>query len=120
VVPFVFLIYGFGVAFAGLVLMVKDANTMVDTSSFLIQGLTGTQNPPQVFPRFLLAIALAIPITHFIDIMRVETLGIVPIVQPWIEYTVFLGSSAIFPAIGVLFFRWVERRSRKLGNLHVH
>ena len=120
VIPFILLVYGFGIAFAALVLMVKDANTMVDTSSFLVSGLTGTQNPPQVFPRFILAIALAIPITHFVDIMRVETLGIVPLVEPWIEYVVFFSSAVIFPAVGVLFFRWVERRARKLGNLHVH
>jgi ABC-2 type transport system permease protein len=120
VVPFILLIYGFGIGFAALVLLVKDANTMVDTSSFLVMGLTGTQNPPQVFPRFLLAIALAIPITHFVDIMRVETLGIVPLVEPTIEYVVFLSSAVIIPVMGIAFFLWVERRSRRLGNLHVH
>jgi len=120
VVPFVLLIYGFGIGFAALVLLVKDANTMVDTSSFLVSGITGTQNPPQVFPRFLIAIALAIPITHFVDIMRVETLGIQPLVNPAVEYLVFFASMVLFPVVGVLFFSWVERRARKLGNLHVH
>ena len=120
VLPFVMLVYGFGIGFAALVLMVKDANTMVDTSSFLVTGITGTQNPPQVFPRFLIGIALAIPITHFVDIMRVETLGIEPLVSPTIEYLVFFASVVLFPALGVLFFSRVERRSRRLGNLHVH
>ena len=120
VVPFVILVYGFGIGFAALVLLVKDANTMVDTSSFLVSGITGTQNPPQVFPRFLIAIALAIPITHFVDIMRVETLGIDPLVSPTIEYAVFFASVVILPALGIYFFSRVERRSRRLGNLHVH
>lgn len=118
--PFVLLMYGFGIGFASLVLLVKDANTMVDTSSFLIQGLTGTQNPPQVFPRFLVAIALAIPITHVIDLLRVETLGITPLVAVEIELAVFLVASVVFPVVGVLVFRRVERRSRVLGDLHVH
>ncbi|MFP4113420.1 MAG: ABC transporter permease [Spirochaetota bacterium] len=119
-VPFVALMYGFGIGFAALVLLVKDANTLVDTSSFLVQGLTGTQNPPQVFPRVLLTVALAIPITHFIDILRVETLGIEPLVEPAIEIAFFIGSAIVFPVIGVLVFNRVERRSRRLGNLHVH
>jgi ABC-2 type transport system permease protein len=119
-IPFVAMMYGFGIGFAALVLLVKDANTMVDTSSFLVQGLTGTQNPPQVFPRFLLAIALAIPITHFIDYLRVDTLGIAPLVDPAIERIVFIGAGAVLPVLGVLFFRFVERRARVLGNLHVH
>lgn len=119
-VPFVLLMYGFGIGFASLVLVVKDANTMVDTSSFLLSGLTGTQNPPQVFPRFLLSIALAIPITHFVDLLRVRSLGIEPLVDPAVELAVFLVSAAVFPVLGVLFFRAVERRSRTLGNLHVH
>ena len=119
-VPFILLMYGFGIGFASLVLLVKDANTMVDTSSFLIQGITGTQNPPQVFPRFLVAIALAIPITHFVDLLRVETLGITPLVAPGIELTVFLGSAVLFPILGILCFSAVERRTRVRGDLHVH
>ena len=118
--PFLLLMYGFGIGFASLVLLVKDANTMVDTSSFLIQGLTGTQNPPQVFPRFLIAIALAIPITHFIDLLRVETLGITPLVGVEVQLLVFLASALVFPAIGVVVFLRVERRSRIRGDLHVH
>ena len=62
--PFFILMYGFGIGFAALVLLLKDANMMVDTTNFLINGITGTQNPPQVFPRFLFGVALAIPVTH--------------------------------------------------------
>jgi ABC-2 type transport system permease protein len=119
-VPFVLLMYGFGIGFASLVLLVKDANTMVDTSSFLVQGITGTQNPPQVFPRFLVGIALAIPITHFVDLLRVETMGIAPLVNPAIELAYFLVAAVVFPVGGVLAFRAVERRSRRRGDLHVH
>lgn len=119
-VPFVMMMYGFGIAFASLVLLVKDANTLVDTSSFLMQGLTGTQNPPQVFPRFLIAIALAIPVTHFLDLLRVETLGIEPLVDPRIELAVFLVSAVVLPVLGVIAFTAVERRARRRGDLHVH
>ena len=119
-IPFVLLMYGFGVGFASLVLLVKDANTMVDTSSFLVQGLTGTQNPPQVFPRFLLAIAMAIPITYFIDLLRVETLGISPLVGPGIEKIIVFAGAIVVPILGLTFFSWADRRVRTTGTIHVH
>jgi ABC-2 type transport system permease protein len=119
-VPFVLLMYGFGIGFAAIVLLVKDANTMVDTSSFLMQGLTGTQNPPQVLPRFLLAIAMAIPVTYFIDLIRFETLEIVPLVAPAVERLVVFAAAALVPLAGLLFFSWVDRRVRTTGTIHVH
>lgn len=119
-IPFVSLMYGFGVGFAGLVLLVKDANTMVDTSSFLIQGLTGTQNPPQVMPRFLFVIAMAIPITYFVDLIRFESLSITPLVSPVIERTIVFASAIVIPAVSLWFFRWVDRRVRMKGSIHAH
>ena len=119
-VPFVLLMYGFGMAFASLVLMFKDANTMVDTSNFLVQTLSGVQNPPQVFPRFFLALSLAIPITYFLDIIRVHTLAIDPLVPYGLELFIFLAASLIFPIGGVWFFKFIDRKCRKDGSLHVH
>jgi len=119
-IPFIFLMYGFGIAFAALVLLVKDANTMIDTSNFLVQTLTGTQNPPQVFPRFFLAISLAIPITYFLDIIRVHTLAINPLVPYWMEIAIFITASMLFPIIGVWLFKHIDHRCRIQGSLHVH
>jgi len=119
-IPFIFLMYGFGIAFASLVLLVKDANTMIDTSSFLVQTLTGVQNPPQVFPRFFLAISLAIPITYFLDIIRVHTLAISPLVPYGLELFIFLAASLLFPIGGVWLFNYIDRKCRIQGSLHVH
>jgi len=112
--------YGFGIAFASLVLLVKDANTMVDTSSFLVQTLTGVQNPPQVFPRFFLALSLAIPITYFLDIIRVHTLAIEPLVPYGLELFIFLAAALLFPIGGVWLFNYIDRKCRIQGSLHVH
>jgi len=119
-IPFIFLMYGFGIAFASLVLLVKNANTMVDTSSFLVQTMAGVQNPPQVFPRFLLAISLAIPITYFLDIIRVQTLAIKPLIPYGLELFIFLAASLLIPIAGVWFFNYIDRRCRIQGSLHVH
>ncbi len=119
-IPFVFMMYGFGILFASLVMLVKDANMLTDTSSFIVTTLTGTQNPPQVFPRILLTISLAIPITHFIDYIRVSSMGIVPLVPVWIELLVIFAGAVIFPAAGILAFKKVDRRCRIKGNLQAH
>jgi len=119
-IPFIFLMYGFGIAFASIVLLVKDANTMVDTANFLVQTLAGVQNPPQVFPRFFLAVSLAIPITYFLDIIRVQTLAIKPLVSYGLELFIFLAASLIFPIVGVWFFNYIDRKCRIQGSLHVH
>ena len=119
-VPFLLIMYGLGIGFASLVLLLKDANTLVDTSSFLVSGLTGTQNPPQVFPRFLLAVSIGIPITHVIDLLRSRTLGIEPLIDPALQTAIVIVSAVVFPIAGVMLFNAVERRSRRLGNLHVH
>ncbi len=117
---FFFLMYGFGIAFAALVLLVRDAMTMIDTSSFIVYTLTGAQNPLQVFPRIFLVIALAIPITYFIDIVRVQTLAIKPIVPYYIEIIIFILSSLLFPIIGIKFFKYVDRKCRIKGTIHAH
>lgn len=119
-IPFLFLMYGFGIGFAALVLLVKEANNIVDTTSFLTQSLTGTQNPPQVLPRFLLVIAMALPITYFLDFLRVTSLGIEPLVPPAISAAVTLVSAVVFPLGGVLVFRLVDRKARTDGTIHVH
>ena len=112
--------YGFGIAFASLVLLVKDANMMIDTSSFLVQTLSGVQNPPQVFPRFFLAISLAIPITYFLDIIRVHTLAINPLIPHNLELFIFIAASLIFTIGGIYFFKLIDRKCRMDGSLHVH
>jgi ABC-2 type transport system permease protein len=119
-IPFIFLMYGFGIAFASLVLLVKDANTMIDTSNFLVQTLTGTQNPPQVFPRYFFAISLAIPITYFIDIIRVHTLAITPLAPYAIEISILISASILFPVLGIWFFKYIDRKCRLNGSLHAH
>jgi ABC-2 type transport system permease protein len=118
--PFLFLVYGFGIAFASIVMLVKDANNLVDTTSFLMNTLTGTRNPPQVFPKYILVISLAIPITYFLDVIRVHAMDIEPLVPYAVEVGVFLGASLVFPILGIWFFRYTDRRCRIKGNLHVH
>jgi ABC-2 type transport system permease protein len=119
-IPFILLMYGFGIAFASLVLLIKDAVNVIDTSSFLVSTLTGSQNPLQVFPKLFFVFSLAIPITYFIDIIRVQNLKIMPVIDYRIEIIIFIITAFIFPVLGIKFFGFVDRKCRRDGTIHVH
>ena len=44
-IPMLIGLYGFGFAFAAIVLLMREANTLVDVGSFLVQGFSGTNYP---------------------------------------------------------------------------
>ena len=118
--PFILLMYGFGIGFSALVLRTKDAGMMVDALNFVVTGLSGTQNPPQVFPRFLMAVSLALPVTYLIDIIRIESMGITPLIALGLEKAILVISAFVLPALGAWFFRRTDEKIRRYGTLHVH
>ena len=82
VIPMLIGLYGFGIAFAAIVLLMRDANTLVDMSSYLVSLFSGSQFPVQALPRFLMPISLALPLTYGLDAVRgllLNTRTILPI-----------------------------------------
>jgi ABC-2 type transport system permease protein len=59
--PMLIGLYGFGFAFAAVVLLMREANTMVDISSYLVQLFSGANFPVNALPRWLLPVALILP-----------------------------------------------------------
>ena len=81
-IPMLIGLYGFGFAFAAVVLLMREANTLVDVSSFLVQGFSGTNFPVQSLPPWLIPIALILPLTYGLDAVRgflLETETLLPI-----------------------------------------
>ena len=118
--PMLIGLYGFGFAFAGLVLLMRDANTLVDVSSFLVQGLTGTSFPVQSLPTWLIPIALALPLTYGLDAVRgwlLQTKTILPI---RVEIALLIVFMFVMLWFGAWVFHRVERRVRTLGTLGQH
>jgi ABC-2 type transport system permease protein len=118
--PMLLGLYGFGFAFAAIVLMMREANTLVDVSSFLVQGLSGTNFPVQSLPSWLIPIALALPLTYGLDAVRgwlLQTQTILPLRVEIALLTVFMFGMLWFGSW--VFFR-VERRVRTLGTLGQH
>ena len=120
VVPVLVALYGFGFAFAALVLLIREPNTLIDVSNFLITLVSGREFPIRVLPRFVLPISLAIPLTYGYDAVRgylLNTHTILPIQHEIVILLVFMG--VMVPA-GYAVFKVVERRCRALGTLGFH
>ncbi|MCR4403146.1 MAG: ABC transporter permease [Firmicutes bacterium] len=119
-IPMVVGIYGFGFAFAGLVLLMRDAYTMIDISSYLVNLLSGSTVPVVAFPRFLLVIAMAIPLTYGYDAVRGILLGTRTLLPIRVEQAILIGFMGVMVVLGLWAFGLVERRCRRLGTLTMH
>lgn len=118
--PMLLGLYGFGMAFAALVLLMKDANTMVDVGSFLVQILSGTNFPVQSLPRWLFPLALALPVTYGLDAVRYWLLNTNPLLPVRWEVALMLLFMVVMLALGGRAFRGLERHVRQRGTLGQH
>jgi ABC-2 type transport system permease protein len=120
VVPVLVALYGFGFAFAALVLLVREPNTLIDVSNFLITLVSGREFPIHVLPRFLLPISLAIPLTYGYDAVRGFLLNTRTILPVQHEIVILLVCMGVMVPAGYAVFKVVERRCRALGTLGFH
>jgi len=118
--PMLVALYGFGFAFAALVLLMREANTLVDVSNFLVSILSGSQFPVNVLPRLLLPLALAIPLTYGFDAVRALLLRSTPLLPVGYEIAILLAFMAVMTPVGYLIFKRVELRCKTLGTLGQH
>lgn len=119
-IPMLIALYGFGFAFAAIVLLMRDANTMVDVSNFLVSLLSDSQFPVTVLPTLVLLVSLALPLTYGFDAVRGLLLGtdtLLPIPTEVVLMVVFM---VVMVWLGLVVFRRVERRCRVLGTLNMH
>ena len=118
--PMLLGLYGFGFMFAAVVMVMREANTLTDVGSFLVQIFSGANFPVTVLPRWLLPIALALPLAYGLDAIRgvlLNTATLLPIV---LEYIIMLIFMVAMIAIGLLAFRRLERYVRQRGTLGMY
>jgi ABC-2 type transport system permease protein len=120
IVPMLIGLYGFGFAFAGLVLIMREANTMVDMSAFLVQVFSGADFPVTILPKWLLPIALILPLTYGLDAARGLLLKTNTLLSIGTEVILLIVFMFIMLWLGSWIFYRVERRVRMLGTLGQH
>jgi ABC-2 type transport system permease protein len=120
VLPLLLGLYGFGFAFAALVLVMREANVLVDVSSFLVQVLSGSDFPVNSLPRWLLPIALALPLTYGYDAVRGWLLGTRTILPMGLQVLLLVLFMVTMIGLGLAAFRALERFVRMRGTLGQH
>lgn len=120
VLPMLVALYGFGFAFAAIVLLMRDANTLVDVANFVVSHLSGSQFPVQVLPRFLLPVALALPLTYGYDAVRGYLLHTRTLLPLHYEAAILVAFMGVMVVLGNAIFTRVERRCKMLGTIGTH
>jgi ABC-2 type transport system permease protein len=119
-IPMLVGLYGFGFAFAGIVLMMREANTMVDVSSFLVQGFSGANFPVKSLPYWLIPVSLMLPLTYGFDAVRGWLLKTNTLLPLNVEVTILVIFMFVMLWFGSWIFHRVERKVRRLGTLGQH
>ncbi len=117
IIPMLLGLYGLGFAFSALVMIVREANTMVDMGNFLLDLLSGSQFPVQALPRWLYPLALSIPLTYGYDAVRgwlLHTNTLLPIKFEMILLVVFM---VVMIIGGIFAFRALEKKVRIRGTI---
>lgn len=118
--PMLIALYGLGFAFAALVLLMHEVNTLVDISDYVVPILSGSQFPVQVLPRYLLPFALMLPLTYGFDAVRHYLLGSTTLIRIEYEIGILLAFMGLMAVAGYAIFTRIERRVKTLGTLGTH
>jgi len=120
VLPVIIGLYGLGFVLAGLVLLLREANTLIDVSHFVLSLVSGRDFPVLVLPRPVLLLSLLLPLTYGYDGLRALLLGTRPLVPVTVEAIVVIGFMIVMVAIGIWAFGRFERHCRLHGTLAHH
>jgi ABC-2 type transport system permease protein len=111
---------GVAYALAAAVLLLKEANIFIDTTQYLFSITSGTAFPITLLPLVLQPIALLLPTTYAVDLLRQQGLGARPLFDPAVEYAALIALTVLSYPIGRLAFAGAERRLRRTGALSQH
>jgi ABC-2 type transport system permease protein len=111
---------GVGYMIASVVLMIREPNFFVDSTSFLFSMVSGVAFPVIVLPWFIEPVAYLLPTTYAVDLLRVYALGTHPLVHPALEWVLLVAFALIGIGTGRWLFLRTEHRMRVRGTLGQH
>jgi ABC-2 type transport system permease protein len=108
-----------GVAFllAGMVLLIREANFFIDCTNFLYGVLSGVSFPITFLPGVVQPLALLLPTTYAMDVLRQHAIGARPLFDPAMEYAGLLLTTLLVFPLGRWAFARAERSMRVRGTL---
>jgi ABC-2 type transport system permease protein len=112
---------GFGMIYASLVLALKTPEALTNIMQFLVIVLAGVFFPVTLLPQPLFYVALALPFTYAMDMIKWSTLGIPTIIaDPFLELILLYASAAACLVLGIVFFARIEKVGREKGSLGLY
>jgi ABC-2 type transport system permease protein len=118
--PVVISLYGFGFLLAGIVLRMRDANTLVDVGNFVLGLVSGRDFPVAVLPRAVALISLLLPLTYGYDGIRAALLGTRSLLPLPLQGAVAVAFMGLTVLAGQSALRRLEYRTRVEGSLAQH
>ncbi len=118
--PVVIGLYGLGFILAGMVLLLREANTLIDVGNFILNLLSGRDFPVLVLPRPLFLISLLLPLTYGYDSLRALLIGTRTLVPLPLEAGLAVAFMAALLVCGLWAFARIERHCRAQGTLAHH
>ncbi|MDQ7844706.1 MAG: ABC transporter permease, partial [Armatimonadota bacterium] len=118
--PVVVGLCGLGFMLAGIVLRLRDADTLIDVSHFTLGLLSGRDYPIFVLPRPMVLLSLVLPLTYGYDGIRALLLGTTPILPLPLQAAVGGLFMVLMVVAGLGMLRRLEYRSRLDGSLGQH
>ncbi|MBB6631835.1 ABC transporter permease [Clostridium algidicarnis] len=119
-IPGIISLIGIGIAISAMVLITKEANTIIDISSGFLSAFSGSYFPLNVLPKSLMVISFAIPLTYLNDSMRGILLGQKTFLPFKYELIIIIMFTFLSAFLGVFIFNKTERKCRELGVVSGH
>ena len=110
-------IYGLGMAFASLIIAVKEAHNFVMFVRGLVMIFCGVTFPIAILPDWMKTVATWLPQTYMMHAIRAAALGNATLADLMPDITALIGFGALYLAAGYLIFNRMERRSRVTGAI---
>jgi ABC-type uncharacterized transport system permease subunit len=105
---------------AAAVLLMKEANLFIDATQFLFSAGSGTAFPITVLPAVLQPVALLLPTTYAVDLLRQQALGSRTLFDPAAEYAILAALAVVLLPFGRWVFARADARLRRTGGLAQH
>ena len=108
-----------GVAFllAGIVLVIREANFFIDCTNFLFGVVSGVSFPITFLPGVIQPLALLLPTTYAMDLLRQQAIGARPLFDPALEYAGLALTTLLILPFGRWVFARAEHSMRVRGTL---
>lgn len=119
-IPGIIGMLGIGMAIAGLVLIAKNANPIIDLSNSVLAVMSGSSFPIKVFPKGFIFFSLILPLTYIYDSSRAILIGQKPLFDLKLEFIIILSTMIIMLFLGNWTFMKIEKKCRSMGILGTH